>query len=361
MYKILIVDDETLLRNGLKMIIQRNSRDFQIIAEANNGIKALELIKIIKPHIVISDIRMPEMDGLELVRRIDKNNPDIIKVIVSGYGDFEYAQQAIQYKVYDYLLKPIKTSIIINLLEKLKRETEKKIKERYNNELDILRINGKISILYSIVKQEEIILSIETLNYNDVRNALDSIFMYMTNISIDIFHIKQLSLEILNFIINSLKNLGENEKESFILKFCKPYIVEPHKNVGSAKSWFCLCLFEIMDFIKERGKIIGPTDKIVKYLNDNFEKEISLKTLAEEFHFNPCYISDMFKINTGINFHEYLTALRIKKSIELLNDSRLKIYDIAKMVGYVNVNHFNRVFKKNIGMSPGDYRKKLCI
>jgi len=81
----MIVEDEVLLRNGLKTIIYRNSNDFQIVAEADNGVKALELIKITEPHIVISDIRMPEMDGLELARIIEENYPSIIKVIVSGY------------------------------------------------------------------------------------------------------------------------------------------------------------------------------------------------------------------------------------------------------------------------------------
>ncbi|OUM94116.1 MAG: hypothetical protein A9Z00_00335 [Thermobacillus sp. ZCTH02-B1] len=108
MYKVLIVDDEVFVRKGLISLLDWASLQFEVCGEAENGLQALTMIRELAPDLVIVDIRMPALDGLELIRRIhgeDAHQPKFI--ILSGYSDFAYAQQALRYHVSDYILKPV--------------------------------------------------------------------------------------------------------------------------------------------------------------------------------------------------------------------------------------------------------------
>lgn len=108
MYKVLLVDDEIFVRKGLRNLMDWESLGYEICDEAGNGQEALEKIRRLEPDLVIADIRMPILDGLELIRRVTEEEayrPSFI--IVSGYHDFQYAQRALRYGVHDYILKPI--------------------------------------------------------------------------------------------------------------------------------------------------------------------------------------------------------------------------------------------------------------
>ena len=104
--KVLIVDDEALIRQGLKHYIDWDKEGFLIVGEASNGQEALELIAQLEPHIVITDIVMPLMDGEELTKIIKQDYPQIEIIILSSFGDFEYVRSTFQSGVADYILKP---------------------------------------------------------------------------------------------------------------------------------------------------------------------------------------------------------------------------------------------------------------
>lgn len=133
MYKIIIAEDEPLALRTLKNIIDRHYPDMQVVGEARSGEEALSLIEEKCPDMVFSDIRMPVMDGIELIRQIRARNLDIELVIISGYQDFQFAQSAIRYGVVEYLLKPISLNKINTLMDKL-RDTlnEKYQKKQYD-------------------------------------------------------------------------------------------------------------------------------------------------------------------------------------------------------------------------------------
>lgn len=106
-FNILLVDDEYLLRQSLYNYIVKQDDVFEVTAQASDGAQALEILEKETIHVVIADIRMPVMDGLELAKKIHERYPDIIVVLLTGYADFKYAQEALRLKVFDYLLKPI--------------------------------------------------------------------------------------------------------------------------------------------------------------------------------------------------------------------------------------------------------------
>lgn len=120
MYRVIIVDDEPTAIEFVEALIKRKSSDFQVIAVASNGQECLELIEKQLPDIVISDIKMPVMDGIELIRRINSDYPQIMTLLISGYEEFEYARQALKYNAVDYIKKPIIPRIFTEVMDNMR-------------------------------------------------------------------------------------------------------------------------------------------------------------------------------------------------------------------------------------------------
>ena len=121
MYKIFLADDEIWVIMGLKKLIEKIGAPFQVVGEASNGVMALEEIEKKKPDVLITDIRMPGMDGLELMKEIRKKKLDTKVVLVSGYAEFDYAQKAIRMGAVDHLLKPVEAETFAKVLENLEK------------------------------------------------------------------------------------------------------------------------------------------------------------------------------------------------------------------------------------------------
>lgn len=126
MHKVLIVDDEPIVREGLEWIIEWEKYNYQIIGTAENGKEGLEKIRSLEPDLVVTDIRMPEISGIEMIRQARKEEFDCECIILSGYSDFAYAQEAIELGMLSYLLKPIDEDELIHSLKKISDEIEKK-------------------------------------------------------------------------------------------------------------------------------------------------------------------------------------------------------------------------------------------
>lgn len=103
----MIVDDEPLIRRGLRETIEWDNLGLEVAGEACNGIEALDIIEKINPQIIITDVKMPIMDGIELIKKINELNIKVKVIILSGYNEYEYLKEAIKYNVESYLLKPI--------------------------------------------------------------------------------------------------------------------------------------------------------------------------------------------------------------------------------------------------------------
>ena len=108
-FKVIVADDEKLIANNIARRIEESSGAFRVISRAGTGTEALEQVRELLPDVLFSDIKMPEMDGIELISRLRKEHPGVCCVIVSGYSDFEYMKAAIQNSAVDYLLKPVNT------------------------------------------------------------------------------------------------------------------------------------------------------------------------------------------------------------------------------------------------------------
>ena len=130
MYKILLVDDEILVRDAIRENIDWGKLDCELIGDCENGKQAVEFVKTHEVDIVLTDILMPYMDGMELSHFLHDNYPDVLIVIFSGFGEFEYAKKAIQYNVSEYMLKPVTAMELTKVIENMKEKLDSRKKEQ---------------------------------------------------------------------------------------------------------------------------------------------------------------------------------------------------------------------------------------
>lgn len=155
LYKVLIVEDEVFMREGLKNLIDWKELGFEIVGEAEDGISAFEFMKKMQVDVLISDIKIPLLSGLDLIERVKKeikNPPEVI--IISGYADFEYAKKAIQHGVVNYILKPIEEEELVDTLLKVKSKLKKRELIKEGENLLALERSFKESIENSNIKIE---------------------------------------------------------------------------------------------------------------------------------------------------------------------------------------------------------------
>lgn len=238
--RVLLVDDEIMIREGFKRLFDWEGHDCEVVGEAADGMEALGQIDMLHPDIVIMDINIPIINGLKVIELSRMKHPDIAFVIVSGYDDFVYCQQALRLQISDYILKPV--------------------------------------------------------NYEEFGSCID-------NLKISLFEQRVASAE------------------------------EPKE--------------------QEERVIMG----ITRYLQEHLEEELSLSVLAEEFHLNAQYVSQLFKNEIGVGFLAYLTNIRMEKAKKLLFSTSLSVAEIARQTGYKDYRVFTKVFKKAEGITPSQYRK----
>ncbi|GIO34054.1 MULTISPECIES: response regulator transcription factor [Paenibacillus] len=171
MYKVFIVDDEAVVRDGLKRTIDWREHGFELAGDFANGREVLEVMEHTVPDVIISDISMPFMDGLELAANVTKKYPYVKIIILTGFDEFEYAQQAIRLKVSDFILKPITAHEMRELLRKVKLEMD-----------ETARQHEDLSRLYSQLKQSLPLLKerfLERLVVNGLRpSEIEERFQY---------------------------------------------------------------------------------------------------------------------------------------------------------------------------------------
>ena len=124
MYRVLLADDEEIIREGVRRAVPWDTLGLTLAAVAEDGAQALALAKKEQPDIVITDIRMPRMDGLDLIRALREQNPDCKLLILTGHGEFTYARTALQLGVSDYLLKPVELPPLCGVLTRLRQELD---------------------------------------------------------------------------------------------------------------------------------------------------------------------------------------------------------------------------------------------
>ncbi|WP_058301285.1 response regulator transcription factor [Gorillibacterium timonense] len=412
---ILIVDDESFVRRSLSDMLNTAGAKWTVAGEAENGLDALDILAQVPIDLIISDIRMPGMDGLSLAQHVRQHYPGTELVLLTGYQDFAYARQAIQYGVKDYLVKPSSVEDILELVANLQEQLEKRKQEAQLNRLRQKNLLEKRlhDLLYgiplpyfdeSIIPPYDsfivltVLLKNETLTpgwkestlYNAVRNIAEDWFLpYGRAIGM----IEEQEGPIVLF----LHSLSESDSEedrllaaSFvselaaILKcsFCLG-LSERHKSLESLSSAYreslqaarlakkspdatvthildvqeCAAPAQMEEHIRVKAsrRVISLT---VEAMERRLEEDLTLKTIAEELYMNPTYLGRIFKEDIGESFSSFLTGLRIAKAKALLDDITVKVYEVSERVGFKDPAYFSYIFKKHVGITPQDYQKQ---
>ncbi|MCR5209007.1 MAG: response regulator [Lachnospiraceae bacterium] len=185
MINVYIVDDEVWITLGLKKLLEKLDMDIYVVGTANNGLTAREEIELFKPDVVFTDIRMPGLTGLELLRAVSEVSPDTKVVMISGYAEFSYAKEAVKHHAYDYLLKPIKeeelSRVMMSIINESGEEKAEKseepsfdrvidnviseIREHYTEDISLTSLATKYNL--SMARLSEMIKENLKVNFSD--------------------------------------------------------------------------------------------------------------------------------------------------------------------------------------------------
>lgn len=513
MYKILVADDEEIIRQGIKCLCDYEALGFTIADEASNGNQAYEKILKLQPDVVLMDIRMPGMTGLEVIEKLNEQEFSGYFVIISSFTDFSYAKKAISFGVQNYITKPIDEDELIEVLSTLKTNLDSLriakstsahykskahspivkdillgcadlnsvnldefhlnadtyqvvIYEKYSHDMadasydfsELLRVtnsdnnsfdritlqNSEVLLLkgkFIISKFNDFLERYEREKRPQKNSPLDSLFItYGSCVSSledipksykeanSLLHrrffcaqeqhtigymdlpsfanttsiicedlLKEYTGQLLNYIqafnrtmvaetLSALQSHLYNASDS--IESIKLFLTDlylqikeqikhlyPNSDIPFASNSDIIrligekfFLYKIILFFTEQFEIImscigsstrdSVLDDILHYINHNYTKNITLENIAPLFGYNSSYLGKIFSKKVGENFNSYVDHIRIEHSKELLLHDNSKVYVIAEKVGYRSVDYFHIKFKKYVGQSPAEYRKK---
>ncbi|MCM0649502.1 response regulator [Clostridium swellfunianum] len=353
MIKVLIVDDEYFAREGMKKTIPWEDYGCVVCGEAKDGFEGVEEAKRLKPDIIVTDISMPQMNGIEMAKEIRKLLPECKFIIITGFDEFEYAKAAIKLSAIDFILKPIDES---EFLEALKIAAERCRKSIKNN---ILIKREEVIRISQILKEEkELLLTIQAYDKVKMEKLLRKIYFNILNKeNYDI--IKQVSIDIVLKSLNTLSEYNISVEDARLESLDVYERAAETSNLNEAYNWVYKVLLNIIEAVKEAALEANDTSiyKAIDFIKEHFCEDISLSDVAKEVYLSESYLSRKLKKVKGISFVEYITRLRMKKAMELLKDPSIKINDIAKRVGYPDYRYFSQTFKKYYGYSPSEFIK----
>ncbi|WP_411736349.1 response regulator [Paenibacillus sp. M2] len=445
--RLLIVDDGHYVVEYMKHLLDWNTFGIDQIETMTNSIEARDMLTQNHIDILITDIRMPEVSGIDLLQHIHQHNLPTKVIILSGYSEFEYAQQGIRLGALDYLLKPVDkddvekamSKAINNIaktrpaqsvawenfdgleyllsllghnetlrkqydayteflgercfccfkLEGFTQEHEDVIKRTVGDKLDRLVWTAGTR-LFALVPQEaagELTIKLEQSVVSPPflladRNVTRQMFYRF-------FHNEEVCPEDFIGIFNHSPSCGDWESAGNIIKkydqirlqkqkiiflmetILYVYLADKDWEASETADWIfnqlrhpdelSLTLLDRVSKIRTNKQMSIRTivDKVQTYIEDHLSHGLSLDELGKVAHLHPVYFSKLFKQETGENVSNYISRKRLEKASQLLQDSELRVADIAQMVGYRKNQYFIQLFKVEYGVTPYQYRRNM--
>ena len=360
MYKVLIVDDLEILRYELKrMKIWGEHSGFIIEGEAENGVDALKRLREASYDLVITDIRMPVMDGMELLKAIFEEKLSPCVVLLSDYTEYSYAREGLLYGAFDYLGKPADSHTMEDLLKRVKKYLDEKKQE-------LVKVKQWENMAEEAFYPVYYIDKVSTLLIKGQDDALDAVDVLLDSVG-----------EALDFDLSKALIILENATgEIFSRVNAEHGWIKLYKDINDFKrfertsnqSWqdikdrFRNSYTELNKFLKKY--IIwkdddNPVQKACLQVLFHVEDDISVKNIAERLYISKAYLSELFKEATGIPLSEYISMVKIERAKYLLSTTNMKAYEIADALGYNDHEYFSKVFKQKTGLSPTVYRREI--
>ncbi len=339
MRRAVIVDDEAIVMQGLTAIVKRLGLNVEIVGTAGNGVDGCRVIKECRPDLVITDIRMPALDGLSMIEEVQDELPDIKFIIISGYTDFVYAKRAITLGVYDYIDKPITIEKVKTLFEKIDREELRKNHTEVKTYGDEPVINALMTEnADEFAEQAEIFLQEARKKSSSDAEYKEECYRFMC-------------------LIQGIYAGKRKHYDDFMLVPCEK--IMSLESADEAAEYVRQNVHRIASQMEadQKGSSHHVIRQLLQYINENYSRDIGLTELGELVDMNATYLSILFKKEVGKSYVKYLTELRIQKAQKFLAEGK-KVNEVAKTVGFNNYRYFCDVFKKHVGKTPSEYKNE---
>lgn len=346
MLKVLLVDDKPSVCSGLRRLIPWEQLGASVIGECGNGEEALELALKESADVVITDVRMPVMDGLELCKELHARMPDAVLIILSAFHEFSYAQSAIRFGVIDYILKPIDKAKMKQLADKISQIADsRKLRERYYK---LLYDSGTKERLAEGLKRGE-------MEYFD--EWIENVFQDAP--SADPETVKPICLKLLALLNEASREIGLELEQAGIVSELWRQQLGKAGSTGQMKEEVGRIYRQAVQWVQVRkqARVDSVVECVKTIIQINYaDPDLSMNSIANELNFSPNYLSVIFRQWTGETISSFITRLRLERSRQLLGDPAISIQDAARLVGYIDPHYFTKVFKKHEGLTPSQFR-----
>lgn len=356
--KVLIADDEKIAREGLRDLVDWADLGMEVVFCAVNGQEALDYLCAHPVDVLLTDIKMPRMDGLELLRELSERGIGPTAVVFSGFSDFQYAQRAIRYGVLNYLLKPIRIGELTETLHKAAARRQNEAALPLDVE-EYARFKAETRPEADALTQElgQQICMADGAAARATCRKLEELFQRegycaATFRKYAFQCLYALSKEVSRFTGGEDVLLEDTERMA-ALSVARTR-EETARQLCACVDGLCSYVYELKHSGKRR--IIGDLLDIVQHRYG--DENLNLNGLAEQLGVTPNYLSALFRREMGQTFSAYLENYRLEKAQNLLQDVRYKVYEVAAAVGYSDPRHFGKVFKARTGRTPLEYRNR---
>jgi two-component system response regulator YesN len=411
--KVFLADDEIVVREGIRESFPWDETPYTLVGEAPDGEMALPIIRDTNPDIVITDIKMPFMDGIELCRTLRAQMPWIGIIVLSGYDEFEYARQCLQLGVREYLVKPINSENLREALDKVSRQLEDErkaiehaasLRNRLGNDEHLVR-EKLIASLYSEDAAAEdavnVLKHLESMGCNviapyyavvdaafDPASEGQAVAYTLSESSGGVMHSTPTRTGSALLVLGDTAEDAEERAYAFASSLvqeaertgCKGIRVGIGEIVGAPED--ILKSFKaarhirhiLVDRAEEKSVILGTREmgdvsgdantpamisEAKLYMSQHFtDPNLMLQDVAKAVGMSNSRFSTVFSQTGGQTYTEYLIYLRLNKAKEMLRTTAVKSSQIARESGYNDSHYFSYIFKKNVGMTPSEYRSQ---
>lgn len=350
MYDVLAVDDFKVFITQLKrMNFWKENPDFNLKYTAADGSQALDILKNSHVDILITDIKMPKLNGLELLECVKQQNLCPCTILLSEYTEFEYARKGIVLGAFDYIIKPVKNDSIKNVLL---RAEETLFKNDSSNTGTISENSPDkfVEILSQCIISAEDGFEVQT----------EALIKMCSEYSED------------NFVYNGV--ILSEMSEKIYKRVCESYpwisnvvsSIDKIKNKILQSDDIHTSESILSGFLREMfvaSKSFHPsginklTGNIVEYILNNISDKLTLTKVADACYVNKSHMSHIFKQNMGISFVDYIVNYKMQALKIMISESDMKLQEMSEQLGYDDYKYMGRLFKNIYGITPSDYKK----
>ncbi|WP_127530179.1 response regulator [Paenibacillus kobensis] len=393
---ILIVDDEPMVRSSIARVVTALGEPYAAY-EADDGEDAIAMIQKEPIDLVITDIRMPAVDGLQLAEIVRRLYPHIRVVLLSGYSEFEYALSALHSGVYEYLLKPASKDSLLNLIFKVHEELQQ---EKAQDLLGRLRENSVMEkrvqeLLYGlpvphadkdlfpdfhslavfVIRAETTELPPRSLRFA-MKNVIEELLgkAGKAAVIVEDSHLVGVLFASADLGTNGYCDEVSGEISKVLAQLYRVATTIRYSAGSGGLDELGLLYVEGMrrlsgmdaysteaDVQTEREEWHRLVKITLKWIEEEYAGELTLASAAQRLFVNPNYLSVLIKSQTDMTFTQHLVRVRIGNAKQMLAETQLKIYEICEKVGYADQAYFSRLFKASTGMTPYEYREKVTL